>query len=73
MRRFQLVPDCRSSRTHSLTVVARKLLLSRARKQGVKYANFCNLVLGLHLKLLVAGAMDLLAFLQVIEEFPTLP
>jgi polysaccharide export outer membrane protein len=35
----------RSSRTHSLTVVARKSFLSRARKQAVKYANVCNLVL----------------------------
>jgi hypothetical protein len=28
-----LVPTCKSSRNHSLTVVARKLLLSRARKK----------------------------------------
>src|SRR5271167_1055511 len=28
-----LVPACKSSRNHSLTVVARKLLLSRARKK----------------------------------------
>ncbi len=33
------------SRTHSLTVVVRKSFLSRARKQAVKYANFCNMVL----------------------------
>jgi parallel beta-helix repeat protein len=36
----------RSSRTHSLTVLARKSFLSRARKQAVKCANFCNLVTG---------------------------
>ena len=29
-------------------VVARKLLLSRARKQAVPYANFCNLILADH-------------------------
>ena len=41
-----LVPSCKSSRNHSLTVVARKLLLSRARKQAVPNANSCKLVPG---------------------------
>ena len=40
-----LVPSCKSSRNHSLAVVARKPLLSRARQQAFPYANFCNLVL----------------------------
>ncbi len=40
-----LVLSCESSRNHSLTVAARKSLLSRARKQALLYANFCKLVL----------------------------
>ena len=38
------VPSCNNLRNHSLTVVSRKLLLSRARKQADSYANFRNLV-----------------------------
>jgi flagellar P-ring protein precursor FlgI len=46
MTRFcRPILDCRNSRTHSLTVVARKSFLSRARKQAVEYANSCTLVL----------------------------
>jgi hypothetical protein len=36
---------CKNSRHHFLPVVARKSSLSCTRKQAVKYANFCNLVL----------------------------
>jgi hypothetical protein len=46
LRKVKLVPNCKSSRNHSLTVAARKSLLSRERKQPVPYANFCELVLG---------------------------
>jgi hypothetical protein len=47
-----LVLTCESSRADSLTVAARKSLLSRARKQAVLYANFCKLVLVLFLSVL---------------------
>lgn len=40
-----LASNCKSSRHHSLTVVARKSLLSRAGKQAVLYAIFRSLVL----------------------------
>jgi hypothetical protein len=43
----KLVTACKSSRHHCLAVVAPKSLLSRARKQAVKYGNFCNLALDL--------------------------
>jgi glycine betaine/choline ABC-type transport system substrate-binding protein len=56
--RLGLVPNCKSARHHSLTVAARKELLSRARKQAVEHANFCNLVLAAALAVLLAGCQS---------------
>jgi hypothetical protein len=58
---------CKSSCTRSLTVAARKPLLSRARKQAVKYANFCNPLLALLVAIPLIAAQA--TFVQAIE-FP---